>query len=239
MAIVDAAVKKMMSALPEFSKAQSDPREGLGIRLDDYADIIEEMGLTVEQVLAEERDVLGTYRPMRSPGLITLYSNELSAFFWHLAYQINKTGYYMERIDFERMAHMVALKTYAHEQFHHFSDVARQLFGGTYDHQIEEALAVAWSYRKVQEQRNAWMSKEARLSSPFYNEMMQQMYRYTSLGYRDWVYYQAEVDFLTTVAIYLGGTQRGFLAQSGIDVGRVLLAVLEEVQDKGVIEEIV
>ena len=90
----------------------------------------------------------------------------------------------------------------------------------------------------MQEQRNAWMSKEARLSSPFYNEMMQRMYRYTATGYRDWVLYQSEADFLSGVSGYLGGAQKQFLALSGIDVGRVLLAVLKEVADKGVLEEV-
>lgn len=65
------------------------------------------------------------------------------------------------------------------------------------------------------------------------------MYRYTAAGYCDWVDYQTESDFLMGISSYLGGNQKNFLELSGIDVGRVLLAIVKEVESKGVIEELV
>ena len=243
MGIVDMAVKRIMGMVPlENRRNRQMEWEGgpVGIQInDEEAGAIEEYPLRVEQVLVEGEDVLGCYRAMNSPGLITLYWERIGQFFWQIALDINRMGYYMESQDFERMAHMAVYKTYTHEQFHHFCDVARYLCGSTKDRMTEEALAVAWSYRQVQAQRGTWQSKEARLSSPFYSEMMRRMYRYTGPGYRDWVQYQTEDDFLDGIARYLGSAHKDFLSTSGLNVGRILLAMVNEVKDKGVVEEVV
>ena len=246
MSIVNQVVKKIMQQvrLPmppryydENGYQQRGERVGIVLPPDVIYDI-ERMRPHPEEVLSQESDVLGEYFPMQSPGLLILYSDRLGSFFWHLALEIYHKGYYMEYQDFERMAHMVVMKTYFHEQFHHFCDVNRHLFATRFDRFTEEALAVAWSYHQLQELRRSWQTKEARLASPFYYELMRGMYRYTSPGYRDWVHYQTEADFRYGLVNYLGPQKAWFLESSGINVANVLLRILDEVKDKGVIEEI-
>lgn len=238
MSIVEEAVKRILNHRGDFQIIETDKQNVDGIIIENYEKSFVENQSIVEKILASEWDVLGEYLPMKSPGKIILFSDTIASFFWELAYRISTAGYYMEKKDLERMAHMVVLKTYTHEQFHHFADVARYLFGGRFDRNIEEALAVAWSRKKLQELRAVWSTKEARLSSPIYHKLLISMYRYTSKGYRDWVLYQSDAEFLTAVAEYLGGPNKDFLEKSGIDVGQVLLAVLGEVKNKGVIEQI-
>lgn len=238
MSIVEEAVKRILNQSGNFEIIEADKESDDGIIIENYGELFDENKSIIEKILASESDLLGEYLPMKSPGKIILFSNTMASFFWELAYRISTAGYYMERKDLERMAHMVVLKTYTHEQFHHFADVARYLFGGSFDRNIEEALAVAWSRKKLQELRAVWSTKEARLATPIYHELLISMYRYTSKGYRDWVLYQSDAEFLTAAAEYLGGPNKDFLVKSGIDVGQVLLSVLGEVKNKGVIEQI-
>lgn len=236
MSIVDDAVKRILNQIPKDVIIESAEPNDKSIIFDSNYGYFNEIEGIIEKILAAETDVLGKYEHMQSPGKIVLRIDTLAHFFWGLASRINRCGYYMEQTDLQKMAHMVVLKTYTHEQFHHFADVARYLFGGVHDRYLEEALAVAWSRKKLEDQRNAWSSKEARLSSPIYSNLLIQMYKYTSHGYRDWVLYQSDPEFLTAVAKYLGGANKDFLEKSGIGVGQVLLTVLEEVKNKGVIE---
>lgn len=236
MSIVEVAVKRILNEIPKEVIIESSELNDKSIAFDTHGGYFEEMERIIEKILAAEIDVLGRYEHMQSPGKIVLMIDKLAPFFWGLASQINRNGYYMEQVDLPKMAHMVVLKTYTHEQFHHFADVARYMYGGVHDHYLEEALAVAWSRKKLEEQRSSWSSKEARLSSPIYSNLLIHMYKYTSNGYRDWVLYQSEPEFLTAVAEYLGGPNKDFLEKSGICVGEVLLKVLEEVKNKGVVE---
>lgn len=41
--------------------------------------------------------------------------------------------------------------------------------------------------------------------------MIRSIFDYTETGYRDWIHYQTEVDFLTAVSVYVGGTKKDFL----------------------------
>lgn len=214
MSIVEEAVKRILNQSGNFEIIETNKQSDDGIIIENYGELFDQNKSIVEKILDSEWDLLGEYLPMKSPGKIILFSNTMASFFWELAYRISSAGYYMEKKDLERMAHMVVLKTYTHEQFHHFADVARYLFGGRFDRNIEEALAVAWSRKKLQELRAVWSTKEARLATPIYHE------------------------FLTAAAECLGGPNKDFLEKSGIDVGQVLISVLGEVKNKGVIEQI-
>ena len=233
MSIVNDVVREILNKRLKFVRPEPDLKEVRGIQI--CPEIFEYEGV-VERILSAEEDVLGQYQPMRSPGQIILFEERLSSFYWGLVGQISRNNYFMEESDLEKMAHMVVLKTYTHEQFHHFADVARHLFGSQYDHHLEEALAVAWSRKKLIEQRRIWQSKEARLAAPLYNELMVNMYHYRSSGYRDWVLYQSEDEFLIAISDYLGGSGKKFLEKSGISMGQILLRILDEVKDKGVVE---
>jgi len=240
MKIVDAATKRILSMvnIQEPDNLSSGLVQGAVIP-DEEAAIIGSWSCTSGYVSEVGEEVLGEYFPMASPGRLVLYVDQLGSFFWHLALDIQNKGFYMEIRDFEMMAHLAVTKTYVHEQFHHCCDVTRQLFGGRFDRNVEEALAVAWSHRKVQELRQTWSSREARLSSPCYYELMRGLYHYSALGYRDWGYYVTDSDFALGLTRYLSPACGNFLEHSGINMAQVLTAIFAEVSDKAVVEEIV
>ena len=238
MGIVDTTAKRI---LDRFDLRVLDERHAEGVPgrvlLDENVILeIEQDGGLLEEVFCSEMDILGLYTPMSSPGIISLNLHNLSSFFWSLALGIYKKGYFMERQDFEKLSHMVVLKTYTHEQFHHFCNVCRYMFGGSFDKMKEEALAVAWSYLQVNVAKTAWASKEARLASPLYYEMMKAMYQYKSPGYRDWKHFRSRDDLSAANTRYCGPTSSIKLELNGIDIGVVLLKILDEVKDKGVVE---
>ena len=199
---------------------------------------IEGMNTPPSAVEAEGEEVLGHYEPMASPGRLVLHQDALSSFFWHHAREIFRAGYYVEENDLKFMCHMVVLKTYTHEQFHHYCDVTRLLFGGVYDRLTEEALAVAWSYFQLEEHRRQWNTKEARLSAGIFRELLPRLLRYRSPGYRDWVDFRVRADFDAELIRYTGPGSSTRLEHNGIDMNAVLLSIMEAAKMRGVVEEI-
>ena len=191
-----------------------------------------------ESVEHDGEELLGHYEMMASPGKLVLHQEPLSSFFWHHAREIFRAGYYIEENDLKFMCHMVVLKTYTHEQFHHFCDVARHLFGGCYDRLPEEALAVTWSYIQLEEYRRQWNSKEARLSAGIFRELLPKLFRYKAPGYRDWVNFRVRADFDAALIRYTGPMTSMRMEQNGIDMNAVLLSIFESTKTKGVVEEI-
>ena len=152
--IVDEAVKRILEMvdLEEGGQSQDplgkDGDAGTSIQIpDQMVRVIQSMNPHPEVVKNEGDDILGLYRPMSSPGQITLRWDSIGSLFWHTVLDMQRQPLYMERRDLEPMATLVVQKTYVHEGFHHFADVARRLFGGQYDRDREEALAVACSHR--------------------------------------------------------------------------------------------
>jgi hypothetical protein len=191
-----------------------------------------------EEVFAAETDILGTYERMRSPGTITLDWANIGSMFWHTMLDMQQQQFYIEGRDVEAMATTAVVKTHRHETFHHFSDVVRHLFGGTYDHHAEEALAVACSYHDLTALRGEWRSKPARLSGLLFRELMQRLYRYTAPGYQGWVRYQTAEDFDQGLIDYLGPPSTPFLQKSGVDVANLLGAIRKSLGTEGVIERL-
>ena len=70
---------------------------------------IEAMNPSPRAVEEEGEEVLGHYEPMASPGRLVLHQDPLSSFFWHLARDIFRAGYYIEENDLKFMCHMVVL----------------------------------------------------------------------------------------------------------------------------------
>lgn len=191
------------------------------------------------QLVEEEgEELLGHYEPMASPGRLVLHGEELTSYFWHHARDVFRAGYYVEQKDLQYLCHMVVMKTYTHEQFHHFCDIARQLFGGCYDRRQEEALAVAWSCFQLEELRGAWQSKEARLSTGIFRFVLPRLFRYRAAGYRDWVNYQNRAAFEAALISYTGPASSTKLGYSGINMSGVLVNILETTKQQAVVEEI-
>jgi hypothetical protein len=170
---------------------------------------------------------------MKSPGRIVLYWERIGSVFWHIVLDLNNKGYYIDKGNLSHMAFLAVTQVHAHEHFHHFCDVCRHLFDCVYDKNIEEALAVAWSYHEVIEKRSDGRSVFATIYTPLYRELIQRLFDYRAPGYRDWVGFQTKFDFSQGVISYLGPKDTHFLETSRIDVAGILMAVKESLLESG------
>ncbi|MCX6359568.1 MAG: hypothetical protein NT029_07180 [Armatimonadetes bacterium] len=248
MPVVDEAVRKILMMVHADGSERRERRgAGPGEGEDPSGPFV--LGPEVEQLIgilgphpevihASERDILGSYRPMQSPGVITLHWKVIGSLFWHSVLDMQRGGLYIEQRGIEVMAWMAVQKTYLHETFHHYTDVARHLFGGAYSQLEEEALAVACSYRDLADLRGDPRGKSARLSGLLFRELMLRLYRYTAPGCRDWVMYQTAQDFDQGLINYLAPPSVQFLHQSGVDMATVLGAVRRSVGTQGAVERI-
>ena len=234
--IVDICVDRILKRVP-LATADGDLTGGIKLppHLGEWFEI---SNITPAVVEEEGEELLGHYEPMASPGRLVLHCDELTAFFWHQAQDVFQTGYYLEQKDLRFLCHMVVMKTFTHEQFHHFCDVARPLFGGHYDRLKEEALAVAWSYFQLEELRSAWQSKEARLSAGIYRYVLPRLFCYRGAGYRDWVNYQRRADFEAELIRYTGPASSMTLECNGVNMSSVLVNILETTKLQAVQEDI-
>ena len=195
MTIADTVTQRIgaeISALPRGSYGEVRFDEGLFAQLPDPDAFLSpgpdvftaaEHPQIIEQC-AEHPTLLGIYVPMQSPGRIILVERNLRRFFWSLINQLRHGLPYLFPIDLEGALQLVVQKTYQHELFHFHCDVLRTLLGGRYDRDHEEALAVAWSRLRIQEQ--PWNSKIKRMNAVLYQGLLRAAYTYRSPGYRDW-----------------------------------------------------
>ncbi|MCB0703578.1 MAG: hypothetical protein KDC55_12800 [Ignavibacteriae bacterium] len=93
--------------------------------------------------------ILGSYTPMRSPGVITFYIDAITKYTGSLIRKIVKSGY---NYSFELVAtttFLVIQDVTLHESFHYYCDYKRSITSAKYDRDKEEALAVAHSYNML------------------------------------------------------------------------------------------
>jgi len=138
---------------------------------------------------------LGSYRSMRSPGIITLYESNLKGFAWYVTKELIKRDHYIDLEVFNQIVYNIVRKTVYHELFHHYCDFNRIYTDGraTYYFEIEEALAVAFSRIYLGIENN---------QLPLYTDLFKIAYQYTGRGYRDWVHFQNESAFLDELIKY-------------------------------------
>lgn len=170
---------------------------------------IHQMGNALEAVLSRGEDIdttnsviddnlnlnthwLGRYRRMEPRGLITLNLPRLTSFFWHLILKLN-VRHPITVSQLHLLGQATIAKTYWHELFHHRADVCQLLLGGKRDPLHEEALAVAYSWDRVQ--RWPWYLDEDQLPQDLITDFLFEAYQYTSPGYRDWQNYRNRCDF--------------------------------------------
>jgi hypothetical protein len=240
MSIVDSAVSKIIGMVPAELIASEAP-DSPGITMTyDLLDTVERMEPRIEEVLVQGEDVLGTYRPMKSPGMITLYWDKIGSVFWRGVVEMRRAGLPVEHRDLKRLATVAVYKTYSHERFHFFCDVTRRLFGGQIDHLDEEALAVAASYHAIEGARSQWNSSAGLLGEAPYRFFVQRIFAYTAPGYRDWVSFQTKAAFEDGLAHYVvPPPTRDFLTTSGVDLPPVLLSMQRSLQNGAVVERLV
>jgi len=178
----------------------------------------------------ENVSVLGSYRPMCSPGLITLHTKNLTQFFCRLTLEIDKSlpGIDWTKEDLNALADWTVDKTFWHERFHHSMDVLRHILNlQTFDPFWEEALAVAFSRYFLTEK--AYGYRYRRNNSPqavIWDEFIKQAYQYRSPGYRDWVYFSDPTALKSGICDYLTPKQIQLLKSARIPVADMLFAWL-------------
>ncbi|MGK5095543.1 hypothetical protein WDW89_26465 [Deltaproteobacteria bacterium TL4] len=231
---VDQVVKNILKMVPYYEQEDPEKRGGISIGSEgsESQRIIEAMQLSPASVFESAEDILGCYFPMSSPGKIEIYHERIGCFFWKLVMPFFNSHTFMEEEDLKRMATLTVWKTYSHEKFHYFSDIARRLFNKSFDHTTEEALAVARSYHYLQDRRHQWNSKAGILAGVLYREFVPSLFRYKSPGYRDWGKYQTEDQFNQGLVDYLGPSCTHFLGTSGVDVASILLSIEKSVENR-------
>ncbi len=244
MGLVDVVVRHILNTIEVDEPQEEDGNQALvrGITLRPVGKArISSMEPHPSQVQEGEQgeELLGSYTPMASPGILTLHKDKIASFFWHHVRDILDQGYYMDKRDLERLAYMTTIKTYTHERFHHFADVQRNLFNTSYDRYTEEALAVAHSYLEITgTMRSTWNSKIGLLPTPIYQVMLQSIFRFYQPGYKDWVQFRTKHDYERGLVSYLGPPRTTFLEKSGICVAGLLISMQAVVADQGVIEKL-
>lgn len=170
--------------------------------------------------------LLGLYRPMRSPGTVLLFCDNLELFFWSLIREISLTVTFITPADLSAANEIVVSKTYYHELFHYDCDVFRQLFGNGRDPLKEEALAVARARYLIEQERGKWATKIGRMNGVVYGKLMDLAFDYHSAGYRDWRQYASEQAFRSGLMEMCGSAMSNRLESNGVTVDGLLFSSL-------------
>jgi hypothetical protein len=145
------------------------------------------------------RVIRGKYSPMSSPGRITLYSDNIDVSCLRICAEfMTIASRRLGRTEFAEIRRFIWFMVLHHEHYHYFSDHFRIAFplnptSAWSSPDIEEALAVAWSYIQVSEK--VYGSPPTLLPSfvPKREREIQYIYdlvfSYTSPGYCDFVNY--------------------------------------------------
>jgi len=170
--------------------------------------------------------LLGLYRPMRSPGTVLLFGDNLDLFFCSLIREISKTVVFITPSDLAAASEIVVNKTYYHELFHYDCDVFRHLFGCGRDTLKEEALAVARARFLIEQERGKWATKIGRMNGVVYGKLMELAFDYRSAGYRDWRLYASEQAFRSGLLKMCGSAMTNKLESNGVAVDGLLFSSL-------------
>jgi hypothetical protein len=169
-------------------------------------------------IFDDQENLLGTYQRMSSPGIITLNMNNIQIFFWSIICTLScQKGYAFTREKIEDLARLCILKTLYHELFHHVIDVQKNFLANySYNYYIDEALAVACSRHLV--------GFEAQFNLPYVSDFLDLAYSYNQPGYRDWINYKSDEQFLLELSRYTRIDNR--LIQLGQEVTPIAEGIL-------------
>ena len=170
--------------------------------------------------------LLGLYKPMRSPGTVLLFGDNIELFFWSLIREISRTVTFITPSDLAAANEVVVSKTYYHELFHYDCDVLRHMFGSRRDPLNEEALAVARARYLIEQERNKWATKIGRMNGVVYGKLMDIAFDYRSAGYRDWRLYASEQSFRTGLMNMFSSATTNQLESNGVTVDGLLISSL-------------
>ena len=181
--------------------------------------------------------LLGLYKPMRSPGKVILFANNLQSFFGSLMRKAFRDGLRPKKADYLQGADLIAYKTYYHELFHYDVDVLKTLFSSRHDSDKEEALAVAYAHRMLSSYERYYTKKN--MNPAIFRYLMDHAFRYTSRGYRDWPYYRSDVAFKSGLLTYISPANAPLLGRIGVPVDNLIYSMLEKARSDNALEEAV
>jgi len=157
---------------------------------------------------------LGSFRRMNSPSIITLYLDNIQISFWTIIFKLICTKKYkftQEKI--EELAKLAIYETLFHELFHLYIDAQSYLSEHyIYNFKIDEALAVAFSRIQI-----GYETK----NHSYISDYLDLAYSYTSDGYKDWVNYKGEEQFIHKLIEYIA------IDKNLIDLGQEVTPIVE------------
>ncbi len=170
--------------------------------------------------------LLGLYKPMRSPGTVLLFGDNLELFFWSLIREISRTLDSITHSDLSAVNEIVVNKTYYHELFHYDCDVFRHLFGGKRDPLKEEALAVARSRWLIEQDRGNRNTTSGRMNGVVYGKLMDLAFKYQSAGYNKWHLYASEQAFRSGLLDLYNSQMTSRLESNEVAVDSLIFSLL-------------
>ena len=122
--VVDKILRNIKKGIQEFPEEKRSPNDRV-ILSSEFINQ-ETSDFPYERYVHPDKDILGTYSPMTSPGKITLHFQELNAYFLYLLnYLQHDLKLYIIEKDLRQLITLVVFKTYHHEFFHFFCDIQR------------------------------------------------------------------------------------------------------------------
>lgn len=172
---------------------------------------------------------LGSFRRMNSPGRITLNIDNIQISFWTTIFKLicnKKYKFTQEKI--EELAKLAIFKTLFHELFHLYVDVQSYLSEHyRYNFKIDEALAVAFSRIQI-----GYETK----NHSYISDYLDLAYSYTLHGYKDWVNYKGEEQFIQKLIEYIAIDNK--LMETGQEVTPIVEGLLYSIIENPNVEDI-
>jgi hypothetical protein len=183
--------------------------------------------------------LLGIYIPMHSPGTVVLFIRNLRWFYWRLLQSALRQVSKISKVDLNEAARLVVLKTYYHEIFHFDCDVLRHLNHSQYgdsDREREEALAVARARSRIIDDHKDGRTTFGKMNSVLFNILLDEAFRYSSPGYRDWPNFSDEPSFKFGILKHIQPKNYPLLRANGVAVENLLFNQLNPYGVGGYIE---
>jgi hypothetical protein len=192
----------------------------------------------------DEAIILGSYTPMNSPGVITFYRNNIKKYSGSLIRKVVNSGISFGLDTALFTIYFVVEDIMKHESFHYYCDYKRQLTLASYDHDKEEAFAVAHSYQEMHDWHtfyHAFMhgsEYNAFFRNYFHNGpnvhlcknrmvaifefLRKEHYKgFTLPGYKDWHLYKKRESYETHYFDYLKNSKLDALLKNGVPVSDI------------------
>ncbi len=174
----------------------------------------------------DSSNLLGSYRPLSSPGVVTLYFDNLQIFYWSVVREMDRRqpGFSYFKQDLEFLASFIVAKTWHHELFHHSIEVLRQLVRGVKFDPEEEALAVAYARQSLRAAK--WSSQIARMGKVMFNLAMEIAFDGYPAPYSNWTKYDSPERLNKGIVDLLKPSGRILLESSNVPVGDILASLI-------------